>query len=273
MIGAVYRYQAFCPNTIIGSNIQYLICFILQSREIPFTFSAVLLKTELARHYMKIKTVNIGQTSSAAMIIFEALRQSIIEGSIKEGEFLRQDEISKLFNTSRIPVREAISRLEEQGLVKIQRYKGAFVAGLSLDDTAEIFDLRALIEPEIIRRAVPLFTDADLLKARKYCEAFGKSTDSAQWGDLNRRFHSALYEPSGLTHHIEAANNAMDRVDSYIRAQLVLSKGIKRANSEHIAILEACENRDADAACKLLKAHIVDAKQSLIENIDQGHNY
>ena len=80
---------------------------------------------------MKLNPVDISKTASASSIVFEALRKAIIEGDLKEGEPLRQDEIAGLFNTSRIPVREAISRLEEQGLVKTQRYKGAVVSGLS----------------------------------------------------------------------------------------------------------------------------------------------
>lgn len=73
---------------------------------------------------MKLKTMDISATASASSIVFDALRKAIIEGQLEEGEPLRQDEIARLFNTSRIPVREAISRLEEQGLVKTQRYKG-----------------------------------------------------------------------------------------------------------------------------------------------------
>ena len=109
---------------------------------------------------MKLNSVDISKTASASSIVFEALRKAIIEGDVKEGEPLRQDEIARLFNTSRIPVREAISRLEEQGLVKTQRYKGAVVSGLSATEAEEIFDFRALIEPEVIRRAVPLRTFA-----------------------------------------------------------------------------------------------------------------
>ena len=95
---------------------------------------------------MKLESVDISKTASAATIVFEALKKAIIEGDLNEGDPLRQDEIAKLFNTSRIPVREAISRLDEHGLVKTQRYKGAVVSALSIDEAAEIFDFRALLE-------------------------------------------------------------------------------------------------------------------------------
>jgi DNA-binding transcriptional MocR family regulator len=93
---------------------------------------------------MALKGVDISRTVSAGGLVFEALRRAIIEGSLKDGDSLRQDEIARLFNTSRIPVREAITMLEQQGLVKNHRFKGAVVVGLSLDEAGEIFDFRCI---------------------------------------------------------------------------------------------------------------------------------
>lgn len=215
---------------------------------------------------MNLKGVDISRTASASAIVFDALRKAIVEGEIRDGEPLRQDEIARLFNTSRIPVREAISRLEEQGLVKSQRYKGAVVAALSAREAAEIFDLRALLEPEILRNAVPRMSKACLAAARRHCRAFATSTKPMEWGDLNRIFHETLYGASDMAYFIETAGNAMDRVERYIRAQLVMSDGMERAGAEHFAILEACEMGDPDRASALLRDHILGAKLSLLEH-------
>jgi DNA-binding GntR family transcriptional regulator len=216
---------------------------------------------------LKLKSVDISRTASAATIVFEALRKAIIEGELQDGEPLRQDEIARMFNTSRIPVREAISRLEEQGLVKSQRYKGAVVAGLSLEEASEVFDFRALVECEVIRRAVPQMSPTLLAEARAYCEEFAASPNPMDWGDLNRKFHGALYSACALPYHISVVDNAMDRIDRYLRAQLVLSDGMERANIEHLAILEACEKGDAERAAALTLAHIEGAKASLAEHM------
>lgn len=212
---------------------------------------------------MKLNSVDISRTASAATIVFEALRKAIIEGELKDGEPLRQDEIARMFNTSRIPVREAISRLEEQGLVKSQRYKGAVVAGLSLEEATEVFDFRALVECEVIRRAVPKMSKDLLAEARAYCEDFAASPNPMDWGDLNRKFHGALYSACALPYHISVVDNAMDRIDRYLRAQLVMSDGMERANIEHLSILEACEMGNADRAAALTLDHIEGAKASL----------
>ncbi|WP_425089669.1 GntR family transcriptional regulator [Stappia sp.] len=216
---------------------------------------------------MKLKSMDISATASASSIVFEALRKAIIGGELAEGEPLRQDEIAQLFNTSRIPVREAISRLEEQGLVRTQRYKGAVVAGFSPRETAEIFDLRALVEPEIMRDAVPRMSKELLSDAREKCAAFSSATDPMAYGDLNRAFHETLYSASELRYFRDVSNNAIDRVERQIRAQLVMSNGMERAGREHFAILEACEKGNADLASELTRAHIQGAKASLLAHL------
>lgn len=213
---------------------------------------------------MKLDPVDISKTASAASAVFDALRQAIIEGRLEEGEPLRQDEIARHFSTSRLPVREAINRLEEHGLVRTQRFKGAVVAGLSAEEAAEIFDFRALLEPEIIRDAVPHMDAGLLAQARADFAAFEASRNPMEWGLLNRAFHDGLYSASRLTFFREAANGAMDRIDRYIRAQLVMSNGMERAGREHLAILEACEIGDAKLASELTREHILAAKASLM---------
>lgn len=216
---------------------------------------------------MRFEAVDISQAASATTIVFEALRRAIIKGELAEGERLRQDEIARAFNISRIPVREAILRLEEHGLVTSQRYKGAVVSGLSAEDATEIFDFRLLVEPETIRRAVPKMSRETLAEARRCFAEFANSPDPMRWGDLNREFHATLYSASGLTYHLEILRNAMDRVDRYLRAQILLSDGMEQANREHLAILEACEAADADLAAELTAAHIEGARDSLLDHL------
>ena len=214
---------------------------------------------------MKIRSVDISQTASASSLIFDALRRAIIEGHLRVGEPLRQEEIARQFNTSRIPVREALMRLEELGLVRMQRYKGAVVSGLAADEAVEIFDFRAFVEPAVIRGAVPRLTRRDLDRARKYCDAFAASANPMEWSDLNRAFHTALYRASAMSFHLEALDNALDRIDRYLRAQLVMSNGMAQAAREHEVILQACIDGDADRAAELTRQHIEDARASFLE--------
>ncbi len=212
---------------------------------------------------MKIQAYDISRQASAATLIFDAIRQAILNGDLTQGEPLRQEDIARAFNVSRVPVREALLKLEQHGLITSQRYKGAVVAGLSLEEANEIFEFRALLEPEIIRRAVPHMSPEIMEAAANCCEAFGRADDPMQWGDLNRRFHKTLYAPSGLAYHMEMLDKAMDRIDPYLRAQLLLSEGMQRANREHLMIVDACKSGKADTAADLTRQHILGAQESL----------
>ncbi|MCF4097990.1 GntR family transcriptional regulator [Maritalea mediterranea] len=214
---------------------------------------------------MKFNATNVRASASAADLIFEALREAIFTGEIRAGEHLRQDALADMFNTSRIPVREALSRLEQQGLVKTERYKGTTVTSLSVDEVREIFEFRALLEGEVIRYAVENMDDETIEKARRACDAFATETDSARYGELNRDFHYALYAKAERPYHLKIVSQALDRIESYLRAQLVLTDGMERARREHMGILNACSSRDADKAVALTRAHILGASESLIQ--------
>lgn len=218
---------------------------------------------------MKLDAVDVRQAASAADIVYEALRKAIIEGALAEGENLRQDQIAQMFNTSRIPVREALSRLEQHGLITTQRYKGAVVAGLSIEEIEEIFEFRALLEAEVIRLAVPNMDRRTLELARRHCDEFGKESDSAKWGETNRNFHYSLYEAARRPYYLQIVRASLDRIDRYLRAQLTLTDGMKRAAREHEAILDACTRGDADLASSLTRDHILDAGRSLVVFLKQ----
>lgn len=212
---------------------------------------------------MALTGIDVSQTASAARIVFEALRKAIVTGELKDGDPLRQDAIAQVFNTSRIPVREALAMLEQQGLVRNQRYKGAVVTGLSIEEAGEIFEFRCLVEAHVMRAAVPRMTPEIIATAHAICEEFAIEQDPMRWGDLNRTFHGTLLAASGLPFHVSTLDSAMDRLDRYLRAQLLLTDGQNRANGEHRAILAACARGDADAAAELAVAHVRGANAAL----------
>lgn len=213
---------------------------------------------------LNLKAVNLSLTASTSDVIYDALRDAIIRGELAEGETIRQENVAKLFSVSRIPVREALKRLEAQGLVTSVRYKGVVVASMSPSEIEEIFEFRSLVESKLIEYAVEAITPESLELAKGYCEAFAAETDPAKWGDLNRLFHSALYRDSGRPYYLEVVQGANDRVERYVRAQLDLTEGMTRAKRDHDAILEACFKRDVRKAATLTAAHIHNAGQALI---------
>lgn len=213
---------------------------------------------------LNLKATNLGAASSASEVIFNSLREAIVDGAIQDGDLLRQDQIATMFNVSRIPVREALARLEEQGLVTNQRYKGAVVSSMSLDEITEMFEFRALIEGELILQAMANIRPETLEEARQYAESFAGETDSARWGQLNRLFHYTLYKDCNRPYHLQVVSNALDKIGRYLRAQLVLTDGFERARTEHAGILRAAIERDGEKAAALTRSHILGASRSLV---------
>ncbi|MDR0253343.1 MAG: GntR family transcriptional regulator, partial [Brucellaceae bacterium] len=140
------------------------------------------------------KIPDLGKAPTASDVILEFIRGAIADGSLDEGEPIRQDDVAKLFNVSKIPVREALKRLEAEGLVEFRRNKGAIVTKVSEPEIAQIFEVRAILEASALKFSVPHMTAATFDKAEAYCQAFAQETDVARWSELNWRFHSCLYE-------------------------------------------------------------------------------
>ena len=125
---------------------------------------------------------------SLTSAVAEKLRDQIIRGEIHEGAQLRQDAIANQFQVSRIPVREALRQLDAEGLIAIVPNRGAVVPALSPDDIGELFSIRALLEPEVLKLSIPGLSDEDFSEAaavlRKYVSELRREDHVSTWGRL-----------------------------------------------------------------------------------------
>jgi DNA-binding GntR family transcriptional regulator len=131
----------------------------------------------------------------------------------------------------------------------------------------ELFELRAMLETDLIRRATPRMEAQDLEQAASILDAYEEALargDVGEWGDLNWRLHSTLFAAAGRPLTLRTVERLSHHADRYLRMQLALTHGESRANAEHRAIVAACRKRDARAAAKLMRAHILGAGQSLV---------
>lgn len=198
------------------------------------------------------------------------LRQRIIDGLIPAGFQLRQDALATEFGVSRIPVREALMQLEADGLVKIHPHRGATVVSLSPTEILELFELRALLEPRLLRASAPHLSQADygLLHdiLREYSAEL-RASHVVRWGELNTGLHMLLYSHAGQPRTQAIVANLLQECDRHTRIQLSVSGNRERAEVEHAEIVRLCEAGDIEAACALLQAHIENVSQSLIEQL------
>ena len=210
---------------------------------------------------------------SLTSAVADKLRDQIIRGEIPEGAQLRQDAIATQYHVSRIPVREALRQLDAEGLISIVPNRGAIVPALSPDDIRELFSIRALLEPEVLKLSVPHLKEEDLSQAEavlaKYVSELKREDHVSAWGRLNWQFHSILYSRANQPRFMAIIRNVNNSGERYTRLQLYLTHGIKRANEEHHQILDFCRQRDVTAACKLLRQHIQHAGESLRKVLEE----
>jgi DNA-binding GntR family transcriptional regulator len=201
-------------------------------------------------------------------LALDSIREKILRGEYQEGAPLRQDAIATELGISRIPVREALHQLEVEGLVTLKPHVGAVVSSLSLAEITELFELRALIETDLLRRAVPSISAAELARADAILDRYEtalQDEDMEAWGALNWEFHSELYGTAEQPLTMGIVQNLQNQSDRYFRMQLSPLESRERANEEHRAILKAVRNSDAAHGCSLLNAHILGAGRSLLE--------
>jgi DNA-binding GntR family transcriptional regulator len=204
--------------------------------------------------------------------VADAIRERILDGGYAEGWNLRQDALATELGVSRIPIREAFRQLEAEGLVTLHAHRGAVVSSLSLDEIGELFDLRALLEPDLLARAIPRMTEDDLAAAAKVLGSFEQSLagpDVHAWGEMNSEFHLTLYRPSGRNRTLGLVQSLLGNTDRYTRLQLVLTSGIERARAEHAQLLKLCRERNAQEAGDLLRRHVQSAGEDLLAFLRQ----
>lgn len=217
--------------------------------------------------------------------IAEALRTAILAGDLPAGQPLRQEILAARFGVSRVPIREALLKLETDGLVASVPRRGTVVAPLDIDDFQEILDMRIALELLAVEVALPKAgpdalqaAESALANAEKALELAAGDDDDARrefetrWGELNWEFHKALYQAAGRPRLLDAIENLHLQFARHLRSRLEIvapallpgaEKGKRRdlgewraVLEEHRAILSAFSDGDLDRAKAVLKRHI-----------------
>ena len=192
--------------------------------------------------------------------VFQELKKRIISGEYEAGFQLRQDSLASEMGVSRIPIREALLRLEAEGLIEIIAHKGGIVRSLSVKEADELFNLRILIECNLMRQALPNMSEDDFDQAVVALKKFDKMVISGenidQWTKLNWDFHCEFYKPAQQPYTIKILQMLHSNTDRYIRQQLLNEGAPERAHDEHNRLIELGRQGKIDEACDLLKNHI-----------------
>lgn len=204
---------------------------------------------------MTVRRSGPGTTAQHAL---EGLRHAIVDGELRPGQRVLQEEIAENLGVSVAPVREALRALEQEGQVVYRPRRGYFVTELRAADLEEIYELRQVLEERAARRALPTL-DGDALDrielAARDCADAVERADVAAELEANRRFHFAILESPGQVHAMRLIQLLWDSTEAY-RAMYYNSPQERReAVHAHDRILGAVRDRDADLLIAEMDAH------------------
>jgi DNA-binding GntR family transcriptional regulator len=212
--------------------------------------------------------------ASLSEMAYEALKESLMKmdasGVPDEGR-LDERELALRLGVSRTPLREAVNRLVTEGFLRVVPRKGVFVVKKSKREVVEILQVRAALEGMAARLATEHVTEKDVLGLQKIFAPFDMENVDEQilkYADANVKFHEFVLKISQCGKLIELANNLFDHI-RMIRFQTISFEGRARGSlREHLAIIQALENRDQDLAEKLMREHIEGLAEHVEKNVD-----
>lgn len=195
--------------------------------------------------------------------VYHSLRGDILAGKFKGGQQLLQKELAEMYRVSRIPVREALSRLSSEGLVVLAPYKGAAVASFSISELREIFEIRYALESLILRHVVLNITEESALRVHDLLVASTRTSLEQGSRKTHWNFHSALYEIADKPRLLEMIKSQYDKVDRYMQIYLARAGAQKQSFRSHDAILQTCRAGDTVEATMRLHEHMMAAVRHL----------
>ena len=203
------------------------------------------------------------RSQSRADFVFESLRDAIADGRIAAGERVREIEIAQNLGVSRTPVREALQRLHQRGLLVFGAGRGLVVAGLSQHQVLQLFAMREILEGSAARFAAQHATETDIvILYRLQRELANAAPDAGVLVALNRRFHQAIYEAAHNQYLQQTLNMLHDSLALFHNTTFRMQ--VRRADSdeEHRRIVGAIEQRDPGAAEEAAREHIRQAQST-----------
>lgn len=209
-------------------------------------------------------------------IVFETLRDAIITGKMGPGERLMEIQLAEEMGVSRTPVREAIRKLELEGFVVMVPRKGAYVAGVSIKDIADVFEVRAALEGLAASLAAERITEEELDRLERSIVSInevsdGKNINKAVESDID--FHDMLYQASRNQKLITIITNLKEQLQRYRATSLAEEGRTKDAVDEHKQIVEALSERNGELAAELARQHIENAENVMLNALRKSKEF
>jgi DNA-binding GntR family transcriptional regulator len=197
---------------------------------------------------------------SLAEVAYQQVRDAILSGALEAGQPLGQEDIASRIGTSRVPLREALQRLDAEGLVMLRPRRGYVVTSLDPHEIKDIFEIRMMLEERAGYLATLNATGEDVREVEKLLRAMDHlsvrdAAEALRFAEANRAFHERLYVSSGRVYLCRLMTTLRVNVERYIRIGAQIAGNLARVRREHQQIFDAFKRRDAKTVGRLCREH------------------
>ncbi|MEG1311362.1 MAG: GntR family transcriptional regulator [Romboutsia sp.] len=215
-----------------------------------------------------LNKLNLDEYKPLRDVVFENLRGAILEGRLKPGQRLMEVQLAEQLGVSRTPVREAIRKLELEGLVVMLPRKGAYVANMSLKDIIDVLEIRASLEGLSASLAAERISPEDIDRLEKISKEFEESTIASDVDILLKKdveFHECIFESTNNKKLHSLINSLWEQVYRFRVTYISDYDSSINIVNEHKLILDAIKKGDNELAKKYATEHIEKAEQFIID--------
>lgn len=220
-----------------------------------------------------LESLNVSNLKPIRDMIYESIRQAIFEGELKSGDRLVEKDLAEKMKVSRTPIREALRKLEAEGLIKHVPRKGVVVKGFTTEEIVEIYSIRKALEALAITYTVKNITQVEIKKLQEILEEMTELTeknDTKNLFDTFQKFNDVLLGSCKMPRLIKLISTYQEYLE---RFRMVSMAGIERkraALKEHKEILQAVIEKDAKRAEELVKKHLQGALDAYLESLNKN---
>ena len=191
---------------------------------------------------------------------------------MRPGMRIRQELLAAHFGASRIPVREALKQLENEGLVVLAPNRGAWIADVNSEELIEVYKIREAVEPLAIVESVPNLTDADVESLDATVRDLENVTTLEDYIQLDREFHLRTYSRARMPQLLAMVERFWNSTQHFRRQfvkETFAKDGLPFSDPQHLLLMDAIRGRDAEAAQVLVRLHIRRTRV-LIQAMERG---
>ncbi len=203
-------------------------------------------------------------------VVFNTLRQAILTGELKPGERLMEIHLANKLGVSRTPIREAIRKLELEGLVTMIPRRGAEVAQITEKSMNDVLEVRRAMDALCVELACERISEEELSQLRTACDNFEqmvKTKDVKKIARADVELHDIILRATGNSRLIQLVNNLSEQMYRYRYEYIKDFSQHERLVEEHRIIYESLVNKDKETACEAAKIHIDNQKKAIIHRI------